>query len=454
MGRVLLNASEPRGGADRYRRSAALISGAIGLSGLLLYAFFALASHTLTRDEYGEIVVLWLLVFGIVSILFRPVEQLLARELAVARAAGTDQVAAMRSAALISLALVVAFVAVALALEGPIRDDLFSGESFLFWALVAGVIAFGGDYYVRGVLAGRGRFDLYAVQLVAECAVLLGAGALGALGVLGEFKAFATAIAVAPLLGVAVAIAVRLTAAMRGERQGVEPAPSTGGLAGHGGFAAAVLVVMFCEQVLINAGPLFVRGAEGAAAAGFMFNLLMVARAPAALFQGVAASLLPHLARALSDGDEQAFRAAVRSTLSGIAAFTTAALVGLLAIGPWAMGLVFGEKFDYERDDLMLIAVGMGALLASATLTQACLARGRAAVAAIAWACGAIAFVVWNLTEALNPVDRVEIGFLATTAVLAVALYVIERPASRPDDSRPDAADVFQARLAASDDPA
>ncbi len=52
---------------------------------------------------------------------------------------------------------------------------------------------------------------------------------------------------------------------------------------------------MFSEQAFLNAGPLIVRGLEGAAAAGFIFNVLMIARAPLQLFQAVSTSILPHL---------------------------------------------------------------------------------------------------------------------------------------------------------------
>ena len=62
-----------------------------------------------------------------------------------------------------------------------------------------------------------------------------------------------------------------------------------------GGFAAAVLLIMFSEQAFLNAGPLIARGLQGAAAAGFIFNVLMIARAPLQLFQAVSTSILPHL---------------------------------------------------------------------------------------------------------------------------------------------------------------
>ena len=52
---------------------------------------------------------------------------------------------------------------------------------------------------------------------------------------------------------------------------------------------------MLSEQTFLNAGPLLVNATAGAAAAGYIFNVLMIARAPLQLFQAVQTSLLPHL---------------------------------------------------------------------------------------------------------------------------------------------------------------
>ena len=105
-------------------------------------------------------------------------------------------------------------------------------------------------------------------------------------------------------------------------------------LARGGAFAAAVLLMMLSEQVLVSSGALFVRGALDADAAGRIFNILMVARAPLLLFQAVAASLLPHLTRLRTRGDstgEDAFRMSVNNTLLIIAGFAAAVTVGVLA---------------------------------------------------------------------------------------------------------------------------
>ena len=75
----------------------------------------------------------------------------------------------------------------------------------------------------------------------------------------------------------------------------------------RGGFAAAVFLIMLSEQTILNAGPLIVNATAGAAAAGFIFNILMIARAPMQLFQAVSTSLLPHLTRLGSHGQETDF---------------------------------------------------------------------------------------------------------------------------------------------------
>ena len=73
-------APEPAGRG--YGRGAAILSVGIGVTGLVTYAYFSLASHSLSDDDYGQITLLWSAVFIVVSVLYRPVEQLLSRTIA------------------------------------------------------------------------------------------------------------------------------------------------------------------------------------------------------------------------------------------------------------------------------------------------------------------------------------------------------------------------------------
>ncbi len=332
--------------ARTYGRSAGLLAAGVGSAGILTYAYFSLASHNLDAESYGEIVVLWSAVFVSISVLYRPVEQLLSRTIAERRAQGTEIGSALRVAATIQLAVAVSCAIAILALRAPIEDDLLSGSSELYWVMFAAVIAFGASFFARGYLAGRRRFGLLAGLLVCESASRAAFALAVALGIANGQSAIALGIAAAPLFSLVV---VPLAFSRRATDDPVAAAPggSVGrvSLASGGGFAAAVFVVMLSEQTLLNAGPLLVRGFSGAAAAGYIFNVLMLARAPLLVFQGVATSLLPHLTRLRSQGagGADAFRLSLVLTLRAIAVFTALVAVVVALAGPAAdAGRVLG----------------------------------------------------------------------------------------------------------------
>jgi len=438
-----------------------MLSIGVGSAGLLTYVYFSLASHNLDRTSYGEVVVLWSAVFVTISVLFRPVEQLLSRTIAARQARGEAIGDALRVAATIQLGLAVAFAAAALALRGPLEDDLLSGNSTLYWILVAAVLAFGASFFARGFLAGSRRFVLYGSLLLAESTARMCFALAVAVGIASGQTAVALGIVAAPVLSLTV---VPLAFAGRAVSRRAAPPPAQAGgtqftLARGGGFAAAVLLIMVSEQSLLNAGPLIVRGLEGAAAAGFIFNVLMIARAPLVLFQAVATSLLPHLTRLRASGgtgDGGAFQMSIRVTLAAIAGF--AALVALVVAiaGPELMQLAFGDKFTYDRAGLLIVTVGMGFYLASGTLNQAALAQGQARSAAVRWVVCAAAFVVWNFVPVFDEFRRVEVGFAGAAALLCALLYVLyRRPprVPRPEDIvAPGSPEEIEARLAAADE--
>jgi len=68
------------GGATRsYGRGARVLSIGIATTGLVTFAFFSLASYALEEVDYKGITLLWSVMFLIISIIYRPVEQLLSR---------------------------------------------------------------------------------------------------------------------------------------------------------------------------------------------------------------------------------------------------------------------------------------------------------------------------------------------------------------------------------------
>jgi O-antigen/teichoic acid export membrane protein len=422
-----------------YRRGAAVLSVGIGLTGLVTFGYFALASHSLSPDEYGRISLLWSAIFITVSVLYRPVEQLLARTIADRDERGLGGADHLRVAATIQLALGVLFALAALILRAPLEDDLFDGSATLYWILLVAVLAYAASYFARGFLAGHHRFGLYGGLVLMEASSRCLFALAVAVGIAEGQSAVALGMAAAPIVSLALvpwALGRRLRAAPPPADDGADPPPAEGvefTLAHGSGFASAVLVIMLCEQTFLNAGPLLVRateGEQGAALAGFTFNVLLIARAPLQLFQAVQASILPHLTRLRAGGESDPFRRSVNLTLAAIAGFAACVALALLAAGPLAMELLFGDEFEYERGGLVLVAIGMGLYLAAATLNQALLAHGRAPQAAASWALAAAAFVLFLLLAKLDDrVLQVELAFLGAAACLCAALYTLYRRA-------------------------
>ncbi len=192
------------------------------------------------------------------------------------------------------------------------------------------------------------------------------------------------------------------------------------------GFAASVAVIQLAEQTLLNAAVLTVAASASTALAGVVFNALLITRAPLQLFQSVQTSLLPHLSGLEATEGRAAFARAIRVTVLAIAGFAAAVALGLLLVGPEVMELVFGAGPDYGRAGLAVIALGMGLHLCAGTLSQAALARGRAAAAAAAWLAAAVAFVAWMLAPIVDDqLLRAEVGYAGAAGLLCALLAAL-----------------------------
>lgn len=433
-----------------YGRGAGILSVGLAATGLVTFAFFALASHSLSGPAYTRIVLLWSLMFIVISTIYRPIEQLLSRTIAARRATGIAHDHPLRIPAAIQAGFGLAFLAVALALRTRIEHDLFDDSAAapaLFWSLVGGVITYGAAYFTRGWLAGYKRYTLFGMLVLFDAASRVCFPLAAALGVGGE-QTVAIGVAVAPLISLLVvplafgrrvatlgedrasALTPAADAALEGPgAEGTEEALSDLSLSRGAGFAVAVLGIMLAEQTLLNVPVLTVDAGSGdAALAGLVFNVLLIARAPLQLFQAVQLSLLPHLAGLEVTEGRDAFHHAVRVTALAIGAFSAAVAAGLLAIGPWVMNHLFGGHVDYARGGLALMGIGMGFHLFAGTLNQAALARDRAVAAAMCWLAAGAAFVVWLAAPLISDqLLRVELGYCGATAVLAGLLYVVTR---------------------------
>jgi O-antigen/teichoic acid export membrane protein len=448
-------------GRRSYGSGARILSIGIAATGLLTFAFFSIASHVLGEVAAKRVDVLWSVMFVVISVIYRPVEQLLSRTIAERRAHGHVE-HPLRVPIAIQAGFALAFLVVALALHEELVDHVFDGYAALYWVLVVGTVAYAGSYFARGWLAGHEYFALYGGLVLMESTSRVCFALAVALGIASGQTAVALGIAVAPLISLVVVPA----AFARNKRErhsatvGAAPNPDGDGapitvdeadaalagpgtegvqeVAAHdelslsrgGRFALWVSGIMLSEQTLLNAAVLTVDATSpNRALAGIVFNVMLIARAPLQLFQAIQTTLLPHLTGLEAKEGHAAFARAIRVTVRAIAAFAAAVALGLLLIGPFVMGhVLFGQHYTYGRFGLALIGLGMGMHLASGTLNQAALARNRARAAAACWLAAAIVFLGWMLTPLVEEqVLRAELGYLGATSLLALLLALLYR---------------------------
>ena len=433
----------PRAGG--YGRGARILSVGIATTGVVTFAYFSVASHVLDDPDYKAVSLLWSVLFVTVSVIYRPIEQLLSRTIADRRARGLEHDHPLRAPLLIQGGFALAFAAVALALRGSIEDGLFDGSGALYWILVVAVLAYAASYFARGWLAGHQWFGLYGGLVFLEATSRLLFALAVAVGIAEGQTAVALGMAAAPFVSLVVvplAFSRRPAAGerrARGEGDTQRTSPSrlrrpaqasagTGLSVARGGrYAVAVLAIMLAEQTLLNAAVITSDlTAEDAVVAGFVFNVLLIARAPLQLFQAVQGSLLPHLAGLEARAGRAEAHRAVRITVLAIAGFALAVAAGLVAVGPWAMDLLFDDGATYGRWGLALVGVGMGLHLAAGTLNQAALARDHATRAALAWLVAAAVFVAWLVAPVIDDeLLRAEVGYAGAAGLLCALLAIV-----------------------------
>jgi O-antigen/teichoic acid export membrane protein len=452
-----------------YASGARILSIGIASTGLLTLAYFSISSHVLGEAAASRIALLWSVMFVLISVIYRPIEQLLSRTIAERRARGHAE-HPLRVPIAIQGGFALAFLLIALALQGQLIDRVFDHYRALYDVLLAGTLAYAASYFARGWLAGHEYFALYGGLVLMESVSRLCFALAVALGIASGQSAVALGIAAAPLVSL---IVVPAAFARRGQEQrealgrapivvhqadAVLAGPITAdeadaALAGPGtegvqeaaahdelslrrgtGFAGWVSGIMLSEQTLLNAAVLTVASTSAdKALVGVVFEVLLIARAPLQLFQAIQTSLLPHLTGLETTAGHDAFARAIRVTVLAIATFAAAVALALLAIGPFVMRHLFGQHYHYDRLGLALVGVGMGLHLASGALNQAALARDRARAAALCWLLAAGAFLAWMLTPTVaDQLLRTEIGYAGATGLLALLLWTLYRQGSQP----------------------
>jgi O-antigen/teichoic acid export membrane protein len=408
-----------------FARGARILSIGIAATGIFSFAYFGVASHELSASLYGSIALLWSILFVVISVIYRPVEQLLSRSIADRRARGLHTGHPLRVPLSIQGGFALLFLVVALALR-PEIESLFGDSASLYWIFVGAALAYAASYFARGYFAGHQWFGLYGGLVLFESVSRFCFPVAVAVGLASGQTAVALGILAAPLASLVV-VPLAIARHRRLDAEAPIPDPAMTMRAGAG-FAFAVAGIQLGEQTLLNAGVIVADAVSSAAVAGAIFNALLITRAPLQLFQSVQTSLLPHLAGLEATEGQDSFHKAIRVTVLAIAGFAVMVAAGLLLVGPKVMEIVFGHDTTSGRVGLAVVALGMGFHLAAGTLNQAALARGRANAACGLWLFCAVLFVAWVASPIVsNVLLRAEIGYAASAALLCLLLWLLYR---------------------------
>jgi O-antigen/teichoic acid export membrane protein len=239
-------AGEP---ARTYASGARLLSVGIAATGLLTFAYFSIASHVLSEEAAQRLDVLWSVMFVVISVIYRPVEQLLSRTIAERRAHGHAH-HPLRVPLALQGSFALLFLLVALALHEQLIHQVFDGYTALYWVLVVGTLAYAGSYFARGWLAGHQFFGLFGALVLMESTSRICFALAAALGLTSGQTAVALGIAAAPLLSLVVVPAAFARAARErrdtvegrdaAERAGAQRTVATTGPAGGQTILSAV----------------------------------------------------------------------------------------------------------------------------------------------------------------------------------------------------------------------
>jgi O-antigen/teichoic acid export membrane protein len=150
----------PEDPSSPFASGAKILSIGIASTGIFTFAYLATASHVLSKAAYSRISLCWTVMFVVLSVIYRPIEQLLSSTIADRRARRLPG-SSLRIPAAIQFGFALVFLIAALSLHHEIQHGIFNGSSALYWILVIGVLAYAASYFARGWLAGHQRFALY-----------------------------------------------------------------------------------------------------------------------------------------------------------------------------------------------------------------------------------------------------------------------------------------------------
>jgi O-antigen/teichoic acid export membrane protein len=396
----------------------ALVGAGLAILGVAAYVYLAIAGHALDAHQYADLAVLWMIVFSVGPGLFFPLEQELSRMVASRQAQRLGARPVAVRLAVVGVGILVLLLAVIFAVRGPLAGELFSGDGHLVDVLAANLVALTAAHLSRGLLSGHGEFGRYGIQLALDGVLRCGLAIVLAVSGVHEPAAYGLALAVAPLIAVAVTVNRRVIFPEPGPT-----VPYSEVTAGMGLLVASSTLWLALVNASVVSARLISTPAE-AALAGALLSGVVLARIPLFAFSSVQASLLPALSRSAATGDHAGFRTLLLRTTAAVTALGLAGVVVCVAIGPWLVRILFGAAAVLGRDDFAWLTIATTIYMVATVLGQSGLALAGHRDQAIGWAAGfgtllAATFVPGSI------LFRVEVAFLVGSTVAGVVLAIL-----------------------------
>jgi len=405
------------------------VGAALLVAGVATYAFFKVGEVALGGEEaFKPIVAMWFATFALAPGFFLPLEQELGRALSQRRAQGEGGLPVVRRIVAIG-SVITAIVLLVILIASPIiTSEYFDGDWWMLAALATAFVAYAPAHLARGVCSGTGRFRSYAFVMGSDGVIRIVACILLALLGITSAAPYAFAVALSPLVAVAVVGA-------RGQLS-TEPGPEapTSEVTQNLGW---LLIGTVCAAALLNAGPvtanLLASDSESELVVWFGFGVLL-ARIPLFLFQAVQAALLPRLARLAARNEFGEFRDGLRKLMLLVVAVGIVGTTGAFLIGPFAIETVYDATLSGRT--LAMLAASSAIYMAGLATAQAVIALQGHAYVALGWGVGVISFLLGTWLSSDLLFRRIEIGLLvssiASLACFSIALQHKLRAGAEP----------------------
>ncbi|MEJ2886621.1 hypothetical protein [Actinomycetospora aeridis] len=409
------------------RGRAAALAVPLSLVGLAAAGYLALVAggRALPAASFAGLSSFYLLANTVGRGTFAAFELELTRGVARALERGTSTLAVCRSA-LPRAGLLLAAVLVVLAATSPLLARAVGGGGAVL-LLGASAVGLAASSFLRGPLAGAGRYALFAASLAAEAVVVLGGAVVLLLTGTPSLLAWIGLLALSPLAGVVVVgVGGGAAAAVRATRS---HAPLPGELATTVPALMWGSVLFLCSQGVWNLAPVVATARADAflAAAGGFAAVAVLLRAPVMAFPAIQALLLPRLARAQVGGHGAAgsHRRQARYIVAAVGGGALWMVLAVALADP-VVSWLFAIDSTPSRGIVAMLAASI--LLGTiAQLGQAeLLARGRSAAVALTWA-AALGVLLAGSVLPIDPLWAAACGQLGATATALTAIAVLLR---------------------------